>query len=169
MEKPKRVLTEAQRLAFLKGREKRMANLEKKRLEKEEALFEEKQHENETSQETISQTQPQMPPPKPKLRRTTKKERVDNLEPVSVSVEETHVEEEVPDLPKPDEIQAEPPSKSFGDQDLDEIANRVAEKVMKQMQSKPRNQIKTTEQKQKQINKVKEITPVPKPQYFTWI
>lgn len=35
--KPKRVLTEAQRLAFLKGREKRMANLERKRLEKAEA------------------------------------------------------------------------------------------------------------------------------------
>lgn len=35
--KPKKVLTEAQRLAFLKGREKRMANIEKKRLEKEEA------------------------------------------------------------------------------------------------------------------------------------
>jgi hypothetical protein len=34
--KPKRVLTEAQRLAFLKGREKRMANIEKRRLEKEE-------------------------------------------------------------------------------------------------------------------------------------
>lgn len=33
-QKPKRVLTEAQRLAFLKGREKRMANIEKKRLEK---------------------------------------------------------------------------------------------------------------------------------------
>jgi hypothetical protein len=31
-DKPKKVLTEAQRLAFLKGREKRMANLEKKRL-----------------------------------------------------------------------------------------------------------------------------------------
>lgn len=37
-EKPKRQLTEAQRLAFLKGREKRMANLEVKRQEKEEAL-----------------------------------------------------------------------------------------------------------------------------------
>lgn len=32
----KKVLTEAQRLAFLKGREKRMANIEKRRLEKEE-------------------------------------------------------------------------------------------------------------------------------------
>lgn len=35
--KPKRVLTEAQRLAFLKGREKRMANIMKKREEKLEA------------------------------------------------------------------------------------------------------------------------------------
>lgn len=35
--KPKRVLTEAQRLAFLKGREKRMANIERKRQEKIEA------------------------------------------------------------------------------------------------------------------------------------
>lgn len=35
--KPKRQLTEAQRLAFLKGREKRQANLERKRQEKEEA------------------------------------------------------------------------------------------------------------------------------------
>ena len=39
--KPKKVLTEAQRLAFLKGREKRMANLEKKRLEKLEAFQQE--------------------------------------------------------------------------------------------------------------------------------
>lgn len=35
--KPKKVLTEAQRLAFMKGREKRMANLEKRRQEKLEA------------------------------------------------------------------------------------------------------------------------------------
>jgi hypothetical protein len=32
--KPKKVLTEAQRLAFIKGREKRMANIAKKREEK---------------------------------------------------------------------------------------------------------------------------------------
>lgn len=37
-QKPKRVLTEAQRLAFLKGREKRLANLERRRLEKMEAM-----------------------------------------------------------------------------------------------------------------------------------
>lgn len=35
--KPKRVLTEAQRLAFMKGREKRLANIERKRQEKLEA------------------------------------------------------------------------------------------------------------------------------------
>jgi len=39
--KPKRVLTEAQRLAFLKGREKRMANIEKKKLEQQEMFVEE--------------------------------------------------------------------------------------------------------------------------------
>lgn len=35
--KPKKILTEAQRLAFMKGREKRLANLEKRRQEKLEA------------------------------------------------------------------------------------------------------------------------------------
>lgn len=39
--KKKRVLTEAQRLAFMKGREKRMMNLERKRQEKLEAIQEE--------------------------------------------------------------------------------------------------------------------------------
>lgn len=36
--KKKRTLTEAQRLAFLKGREKRMLNIQKKKEEKEEAI-----------------------------------------------------------------------------------------------------------------------------------
>jgi hypothetical protein len=60
--KPKKVLTEAQRLAFLKGREKRMANIEKKRLEKEEA----KQVE-----ETPApvETKPEPPPEMPTLKR----------------------------------------------------------------------------------------------------
>lgn len=55
MEKPKRVLTEAQRLAFLKGREKRMANIEKKRLEKIEEFV-----------------PPDVVPPVPKLKRAKK-------------------------------------------------------------------------------------------------
>ena len=58
--KPKKVLTEAQRLAFLKGREKRMANLEKKRLEKMEAL-------EPTPSEPVSAAVPPPPPePEPK-------------------------------------------------------------------------------------------------------
>lgn len=54
--KPKRELTEAQKLAFLKGREKRLANIEKKRLEKEEAA------------ETVAKivTPKTSPPPTPK-------------------------------------------------------------------------------------------------------
>lgn len=54
--KPKKVLTEAQRLAFLKGREKRMANIEKKRLEKEEA-------------KQVEEPAPEPPPEIPTLKR----------------------------------------------------------------------------------------------------
>lgn len=64
--KPKKVLTEAQRLAFLKGREKRMANLEKKRLEKLEAF----QQEPTPAQEPLPPpppVEPQAPPPPPAL------------------------------------------------------------------------------------------------------
>lgn len=66
--KPKKVLTEAQRLAFLKGREKRMANIEKKRLEKEEA----KQVEEPAPPEipTLKRAEPRAtstPPPPPSL------------------------------------------------------------------------------------------------------
>lgn len=43
--KPKRVLTEAQRLAFMKGREKRLANIERKRQEKLEAQQAEAEYE----------------------------------------------------------------------------------------------------------------------------
>lgn len=59
--KPKRVLTEAQRLAFLKGREKRMANIEKRRQEK---LEMQKMMEEETAQLTT-----ESPPSPPVLRR----------------------------------------------------------------------------------------------------
>ena len=63
-QKPKRVLTEAQRLAFEKGREKRMANLEKKRQEKLEALAVSEEKEN-----IPPPSQPKLvtpPPPSPK-------------------------------------------------------------------------------------------------------
>lgn len=51
--KPKRVLTEAQRLAFMKGREKRMANLERKRQEKAEAA----------AADYVPEPAPETPPP----------------------------------------------------------------------------------------------------------
>ena len=63
-------LTEAQRLAFLKGREKRMANLEKKKLEQREASDKEilDMIEEEMQAEMDAQD---MPPPKPKVKRQT--------------------------------------------------------------------------------------------------
>lgn len=66
--KPKRVLTEAQRLAFLKGREKRMANIEKRRLEKEEA-----EAATETSKKPRKTPEPatEAPPEIPQLQRET--------------------------------------------------------------------------------------------------
>lgn len=64
--KPKRVLTEAQRLAFLKGREKRMANIEKKRLEKLEMEGQvDTQVETKTSSKQEETKKPDSPPPRP--------------------------------------------------------------------------------------------------------
>lgn len=60
--KPKRVLTEAQRLAFLKGREKRLANIEKRRQEK---------------IEEVQQSIKEDIPPKPILKRQTNKQEID--------------------------------------------------------------------------------------------
>jgi hypothetical protein len=62
--KPKRVLTEAQRLAFMKGREKRLANLEKKRQEKLEA-----EGVTEPMVAEPKETAPLPPPSPPVLRR----------------------------------------------------------------------------------------------------
>lgn len=55
VQKPKRQLTEAQRLAFIKGREKRLANLAKKREEKFEL--------QKSKLETVAPERPKTPPP----------------------------------------------------------------------------------------------------------
>lgn len=72
--KPKRVLTEAQRLAFIKGREKRLANLERKRQEKLEA-----EQSVQPTEERVSTTEPKLPqvdpPPIPVLKRQTNAEK----------------------------------------------------------------------------------------------
>lgn len=65
--KPKRVLTEAQKLAFEKGREKRLANLERKRQEKLEALVETQPMDTEppTEPKTLSPPKPRTVTPEP--------------------------------------------------------------------------------------------------------
>lgn len=163
--KPKRVLTEAQRLAFLKGRETRMANLEKKRLEKEEALF-----------ATMEDTQV-----KPVTK--TRKPRVKKIEPEpiqeqqSIQREPTVVEEskevleqeEVPNTEHHSPAPATTPSASL---DVDKIANIVADQVYAKMKSekatkKPsRNTTKNTTEKR---NKIKEVLPDPPINTFAWI
>lgn len=80
--KPKRQLTEAQRLAFMKGREKRMANLLKKKEEKLEAEMLSKEEDVPTDPETESEPEmeteksktpePPTPPPVAKKVRKTK-------------------------------------------------------------------------------------------------
>lgn len=86
--KPKRQLTEVQRLAFLKGREKRLANIEKKRQEK-------------LEEETAMRTQTDIPPSPVKV----KKERKPRTKKV--------VEESPPPPPPPVPSQdPNPPSKA---------------------------------------------------------
>lgn len=81
-EKPKRQLTEAQRLAFLKAREKRLANIEKKKqdeLENVESKDEDKSIPTETIIEEVSPDIPQKE--KPKRKYTRKKRNVKEEEP----------------------------------------------------------------------------------------
>ena len=65
--KPKRQLTEVQRLAFLKGREKRLANIEKKRQEK-------------LEEETAMRTQTDIPPSPVKVKKERKPRTKKNVE-----------------------------------------------------------------------------------------
>lgn len=117
--KPKKVLTEAQRLAFLKGREKRVANIERKRQEKIEADGE------------------AMAPPPPKKKRTTATK---NPEPVT----ETETQQEVEplmesELPDTDPEPESPDEEVFEgkDDDYHEIA---AQKIADYLFAKIRSQ-----------------------------
>jgi len=60
--KPKRQLTEDQRLAFMKGREKRLANIERKRQEKIEAAENEPMAATQPEESIVDET-PSPPPP----------------------------------------------------------------------------------------------------------
>lgn len=165
-DKPKKVLTEAQRLAFLKGREKRMANLEKKRL----------------ADLELASASMSPPPPKPKLKRQTNK-----LEEVQVSVHETKPQEPEPELaavntqPTPP-----PPQQKTAEYDPDEIVERIMKRLPDMMgdtlmekfmaaveqDSKPPKRKRATsepkERPKKSKPKTRPVTPPPV-NNFTWM
>ena len=160
--KPKRVLSEAQRLAFLKGRETRMANLEKKRLEKEEALF---QSQSVNTQNEILEI--------PKLKRQTKPraKKVDSVKVTEPIFNETVPKETtVPDTQ--DEVPVEEEKAStIPVIDEDKIASRVAAQVIARMNetaAKPKSRNPTTEKK-KTKKEEPSMSNVVRPKTFAWI
>ena len=112
VEKPKRVLTEAQRLAFMAGREKRMANIMKKKAEKEEA----KEMELDVDSKPVSVPDPPIPKLKIRVRKTPDHPKK-NLEPDLEREVETQPEELI-----------EKPEPNY-DIDPDLIADRVIAKL----------------------------------------
>lgn len=135
-------LTEAQRLAFLKGREKRMANLEKKKLEDKEAL------ENEILRLLQEEEDAAKAPEKPKVTRKPRKTKEAKV-PVDVKIDpdpsepetEPEAESKAPEPIKTEEVKSQPqpqpqpavsqdpapPTLSF---DEDAIANKVVAMLM---------------------------------------
>lgn len=108
--KPKRVLTEAQRLAFLKGREKRMANIEKKKLEQQEMFVEPKSEPEQKPEPEKKARKPRAPKPKPEQK------------------------PETPPSPEP-EAKAPPSPKKPEPEPIkeDEIVDRIYHQVMKKI------------------------------------
>lgn len=166
--KPKRVLSEAQRLAFLKGREKRMNNLEKKRLEKEEANM------------TAEDFQLPAAPPKPKKTRVKK-------EPVVIPDSKPEPEPEAEPKKEPTEsaiaaslyltgatafkqpgpepeTKAEPTKVSVIDED--DLAARIIKKLTESMSLAPP---KVTRRPRKTTKTEKISTPEPPTNNFSWL
>lgn len=109
-DQPKKTLTEAQRLAFLKGREKRMANIEKKRLEDEE--------------KKAIETQTFSPPSKPKMKRQPKVK----PEPIQVPI----TPDETKSDPTPEHISTPIPStrsQALSDGDIDVMVSKIMSKI----------------------------------------
>jgi len=148
----KRVLTEAQRLAFLKGREKRMANIEKKRLEK-------------LEQEEIK------PEPEPQIIPNDEKPKQEELKP------EPKPEPEYEIKPEPKTV-TPPPSKPKLKRttvqmppaiDEDKIAAMVAEQVLKKMEeSKPKPKPRKPRVAKPHSPKSEE-KPTPQVNNFSWL
>lgn len=115
--KPKRVLTEAQRLAFLKGREKRMANIERKRQEKLEA-------EQATIEDETPAPTPKSIPVKPDV----------IIEEINVDKgEKKEDDEEKEDLTPPIPLPPSPPVVRR-QANSDETAKRIADLVLERME-----------------------------------
>jgi hypothetical protein len=112
--KPKRVLTEAQRLAFLKGREKRMANIEKNRLAKLEF--------QEATKEEVA----------PPVVAEEKKNTIEEL--IPSSEQKPVVIPPMPKLKRQKVVPATPPAAVI---DEDKIASIVADKIIQQMKPPP--------------------------------
>jgi len=121
-EKPKKVLTEAQRLAFLKGREKRMANLEMKRQQVKEETIEQtiEQPVVDAMDESPKTDSPdESPPDPPVLKRQTNRLEppVQQVEPVLESTKPMEI-----DIPKHQTM------------DDDAMARRIADLVFDRLQ-----------------------------------
>jgi hypothetical protein len=143
-QKPKKVLTEAQRLAFIKGREKRMQNIMLKKAEKEESReIEESKTETETEPETTTESEPEptkplTPIPPLKLKR---EKRVRTPLPAAAAT-----------LDQP-EI------------DFDALADKIAEKI-KIQEPKPKRRYAKKEKVESEI--VRPKTPSPARVQYAW-
>ena len=124
--KPKRVLTEAQRLAFLKGREKRLANIETRRMEKLEAM------ENAVQEDD-------MPPPAPKKKPRTTKVKVKTESPTAKKIQEPEPDPEPEPEPKT-EPKSEPETKETKETKQSETGptniDAIIQEVMSRMKEK---------------------------------
>lgn len=146
-EKPKRQLTEAQRLAFIKAREKRLVNLEKKRQEKQEESMEtenieipdevqeteigeenvdQPEDEKQTTDEVVTSTK------KPRKKYTRKKKDVPEISEEKTKDIEA-VEDQTTDVKTQEDDDnkehAEIPKDMMVDHDL--LADRIVERIVK--------------------------------------
>lgn len=141
-EKPKRQLTEAQRLAFLKAREKRMVNLEKKRQEEiaetkdsstDEVIDDIKvDDESKQVQDEVTDVQPAKKPRKKYVRKSKSipevsesEEKTENIETVEDQTDDINAEDKNEDNEHTEPLQKE----IVVDHDL--LADRIVERISK--------------------------------------
>ena len=140
---PKRVLTEAQRLAFLKGREKRLNNLEMKRQAKLEEMDTIKTQETEPDVDPEPEPEPEPEPAPPKAPRKRK--------PVDVIMDVDH------------ETKAKPAVELWPDK-YDDVAEEIAQRLFKRMQQEAKERtIEAAVSKKIKTSNVTVRKPKPKP------